>query len=266
MSRCLARNAKTIPTLAWRRSTSLDRRSQPSFCVRTYYSEHHPNPPPYPKIQESILSAALKRVPQHGFTDEALTLGGKDVGYLDVSIQLFPRRAFDLINYHLMTQRLALKDNVQFPEDAKLGTGRKIKTLAMTRLRGNRDIIHQWQGALGQMSLLGNIPASLKELNALSDEMWYLAGDTTVDFSWYTKRASLAAVYASSELFMTTDTSNDFALTEEFLDRRLEDVRKVGGTIGGLGQFASFWASNSVNLARSWGVRVWLHVTICTCC
>jgi ubiquinone biosynthesis protein COQ9 len=106
------------------------------------------------------------------------------------------------------------------------------------------------------MSLLENIPASLKELNALSDEIWYLAGDTTVDFSWYTKRASLAAIYASSELFMTTDKSKDFAATEEFVERRLEDVQNIGGTIGGLGQYIGFWAGSSVNLARSWGMRV----------
>lgn len=106
------------------------------------------------------------------------------------------------------------------------------------------------------MSLLGNIPASLKELDALTDEIWYLAGDTSVDFSWYSKRASLAGVYASSEVFMTTDTSADFVATSEFLDRRLEDVQKVGATIRGFGQYASFMAGSGIGLARSWGMRV----------
>ncbi|ETN46636.1 rpsU-divergently transcribed protein [Cyphellophora europaea CBS 101466] len=223
--------------------------------LRSYYSQHHPDLPPFPQAQEAILSAALKRVPEYGFSEKALTLGARDAGYLDVSVQLFPRGVFDVVNYHLVTQRRALKDAVQFPDDAKLGVGRKIKTLAMTRLRANRDVIQHWQGALGHMSLLENLPASLKELNLLADEMWYLAGDTAVDFSWYTKRATLAAVYASSELFMTTDTSQDFASTEEFLDRRLESVQKVGGAVGGFTQYVGFWAGNSLNLARSWGMR-----------
>lgn len=110
--------------------------------------------------------------------------------------------------------------------------------------------------ALGHMSLLGNIPASLQELYALSDEIWYLAGDTSVDTSWYTKRASLAAVYASSELFMTTDTSKEFAATEEFVDRRLEGVQKAGRTAGEIGQSVGFWAGSGLNLARSWGMRI----------
>ena len=253
--RVLGRARATVTVAVGPSTRRLTKPVLQSAC-RPYSAYHHPTAPPFPKAQESILSAAVKHVPEHGFTDKALSLGAKDAGYLDISIQLFPRRSFDLINYHLVTQRLALKDRVQFPEDVKLGVGRKIRTLAMTRLRGNKEIIGQWQGALGQMSLLGNIPASLKELNALSDEMWYLAGDTTVDFSWYTKRASLAAVYASSELYMTTDISKDFVATEMFLDRRLEEVQRVGGTIGGFGQFASFWAANSVNLARSWGMRI----------
>lgn len=106
------------------------------------------------------------------------------------------------------------------------------------------------------MSVPRNIPASLQELYALSDEIWYLAGDKSVDTSWYTKRASLAAVYASSELFMTTDASKDFVATEEFLSRRLEDIQKIGGNIRGAARFAGFWAGSSLNLARSWGMRI----------
>ena len=106
------------------------------------------------------------------------------------------------------------------------------------------------------MSLLGNLPSSLQELHALSDEIWYLAGDTSVDTSWYTKRASLAALYASSELFMTTDTSENFTATEDFVDRRLEALQRIGGTMGFLSQFVGFWAGNSLNLARSWGMRI----------
>ncbi|RMZ83847.1 hypothetical protein DV737_g1416, partial [Chaetothyriales sp. CBS 132003] len=230
--------------------------STPLGSQRTYRSDHHPDPPPFGTVQDAILAAALRRVPEHGFTDEALTLGAKDAGYLDVSVQLFPGRAFDLVNYHLVTQRLALKDKVQFPDDAKLPVGSKIRSLVVTRLRANKDIIHQWQGALAHMSLVENIPASLSELHALSDEIWYLSGDTTVDFSWYTRRASLAAVYASSELFMTTDASPDFALTEEFVDRRLEGAQTAGAAIGHLRHFTSFWASNGVNVARSWGLRI----------
>ena len=58
--------------------------------------------------------------------------------------------------------------------------------------------------ALAVMSLAGNIPASLSELAKLSDEIWFLAGDQSHDTTWYTKRATLSAVYASTgkEIFL----------------------------------------------------------------
>jgi ubiquinone biosynthesis protein COQ9 len=53
------------------------------------------------------------------------------------------------------------------------------------------------------MSLPENVTSSMGELARLADEMWYLAGDKSVDFSWYTKRATLSAVYASSGSIQT---------------------------------------------------------------
>src|SRR6266536_5236047 len=99
------------------------------------------------------------------------------------------------------------------------------------------------------MSFPSNIPPSLRELSLLSSEIWYLAGDVSVDSSWYTKRASLAAIYSATDLFMTTDKSPNFEATGEFLDRRLEDAKEVGNVVGGLGKYVGFWAGSAV----SWG-------------
>jgi ubiquinone biosynthesis protein COQ9 len=112
---------------------------------RSYHSKHHPDPQPFPPTQTAILSAALNRVPEYGFTSRALSLGARDAGYLEASAQLFPRGAYDLINFHLVTQRLALKDRVQFPADAKLGVGKKVRVLTLERLQANKEVIHQWQ-------------------------------------------------------------------------------------------------------------------------
>jgi len=191
-----------------------------------------------------------------GFTQEALTAGAQSAGYREASTLLFPRGSYDLIRYHLITERLTLKDRVQFQQDDKLGLTEKVKRLVVARLLANKDTIEHWQDALGQMSLLENIPASLTELGNLADEIWYLAGDKSVDFSWYTKRAQLSAVYASSELYMTTDKSPGFKDTEDFVERRLGDAKIVGGTVGGLMNYAGWWAGNGIGLARAWGMKV----------
>jgi ubiquinone biosynthesis protein COQ9 len=123
---------------------------RPAWRQMCYYHSHeYTPPPPFPPAETAILSAAISHVPHHGFTVDALKLGARDAGYLDVSTNLLPRGVFDLINYHLVTARLALKDTVQFPSEGKqgrtLGLGGKVRTLTLARLRANEPIISRWQ-------------------------------------------------------------------------------------------------------------------------
>lgn len=100
------------------------------------------------------------------------------------------------------------------------------------------------------------IPPSLSELAKLADEIWFLAGDQSVDSSWYTKRATLSAIYSSAEVYMTQDKSANFKETEEFLDNRLEDLKSAGGLVGGLGEWLNYTGHSAVNVLRSKGVRI----------
>jgi ubiquinone biosynthesis protein COQ9 len=106
------------------------------------------------------------------------------------------------------------------------------------------------------MAQPSNIPTSIFELSSLADEIWFLAGDTSVDTSWYTKRASLSAIYAATEIFMTTDKSSHYNDTREFLDRRFKDSQVVGEAARSLGQWVGFTASAGLNVLRSKGVRI----------
>lgn len=106
------------------------------------------------------------------------------------------------------------------------------------------------------MAQPSHVPASLKELAFLSDEVLFLAGDKAVDASWYSKRASFSAIYSTSELFMTNDTSPDFSDTKAFLDRRLRQADYAGSIIGSLGQWTDFTAKAGINVLRSKGVRI----------
>ena len=57
--------------------------------------------------------------------------------------------------------------------------------------------------------------------------MWYAAGDTSTDFNFYTKRATLAGVYSSTLLYWLNDRSPGSEATWGFLDRRIDDVMKI---------------------------------------
>jgi ubiquinone biosynthesis protein COQ9 len=48
------------------------------------------------------------------------------------------------------------------------------------------------------MALPQNAPNTVKQLAELVDEIWYLAGDHSVDLNWYSKRFLLAGIYTST--------------------------------------------------------------------
>ena len=49
------------------------------------------------------------------------------------------------------------------------------------------------------------------------------------DFSYYTKRASLAAILGAATLYWLDDRSPDFADTDAFVERRLGDLYRITG-------------------------------------
>ncbi|KAM3083357.1 Ubiquinone biosynthesis protein coq9, mitochondrial [Clarireedia jacksonii] len=264
-----------MPTPALRQ---LPRRLRPSqfqcthkitiLSPRFYHSYDRPTTgaetSPFPPTESKILRAALPHVPEHGFTISTLSLGAQDVGYIPAAINLFPKGAFSLVYYHLYMQRLTLKNHKEFvvpPADVAgqeppKGIGRRVKALTWERLMGNREVIHRLQEALTLQTLPSNLPTSLHELHLLSDEIWFLSGDTSVDSSWYTKRATLSSIYAATELYMTTDRSAGFKDTREFLDRRFRDSQVLGQLVGGVGEWVGFTVRAGMNVLRSRGVRV----------
>ena len=124
------------------------------------------------------------------------------------------------------------------------------------KTNGTKTLTSILPQALAIMAQPSYVPASLKELAQLADEIYFLAGDESVDPSWYTKRASLSAIYAATELYMTSDTSPEFRDTRDFLRRRFDESNEVGGYMRSLGQWVGFTASAGVNVLRSKGLRI----------
>ncbi|KND93322.1 Ubiquinone biosynthesis protein coq9, mitochondrial [Tolypocladium ophioglossoides CBS 100239] len=252
---------------------------------RPFHSYDHPSAEgPFGAVEDSILAAAYRHVPEHGFSQRALGLGARDAGFLDISPSVLPDGPFSLIRHHLVAQRQALASwghelfDGQARDKPAMGVGAKVAGLTWARLMANKHVIHRWQEVQAHLSLANvphtpadelivpqalaimaqpsYVPASLKELALLSDEIWFLAGDKAVDPSWYSKRASLSMIYSTTELFMTNDKSPGFTETRSFLNRRLGEVKTVGGVIGSLGQWAGFTMKAGVNVLRSKGARI----------
>lgn len=89
-------------------------------------------------------------MPARGFTQEALALGARDAGYLDISTSVLPDGAFSLVQWHLVSRREALAARAGVllggaEGERPLGVGRKVELLAWERLLGNTPVIGRLQ-------------------------------------------------------------------------------------------------------------------------
>lgn len=114
------------------------------YSYRKYHSYVHESTPPFSPTENTILTAAVAHVPAKGFNVDALVCGARDVGYRDISVNLFPTGAFALVRYHLITQRLALA-NANPSGENQVGIAANVRRLALQRLHGNKLIAHRWQ-------------------------------------------------------------------------------------------------------------------------
>ncbi|KAK9463002.1 ubiquinone biosynthesis protein COQ9 [Lipomyces oligophaga] len=223
----------------------------PVVCARSYFSYDHPTESPYSTSQSLILSSALKHVPTVGFTKDALVFGSRDQGMLDSTHAVFQNGVFDLIIYHLYTERTKLAALKEAVDSEEKTVEAKVRRYCIERLKGNISLNDHWTEALAVMAVPTNVPTALKELADLADEIWFLAGDLSTDFSWYNRRAMLAAVYSATELYMTQDNSKEFVNTWDFLDRRLANADTLEKTLEGSSTWMLFTGMASINLLRS---------------
>ena len=67
-----------------------------------------------------------------------------------------------------------------------------------------------------------------KTLFQISDEIWFLSGDKSTDYNYYTKRFLLMKIYALTFSFFIFDRSEKFQNTKRFLEKQIELVLGFG--------------------------------------
>ena len=69
---------------------------------------------------------------------------------------------------------------------------------------------------------------SNKILYKISDEIWFLSGDKSTDYNFYTKRLILMKIYALTFTFFVFDNSTNLEDTKRFLEKQIGLVLKFG--------------------------------------
>jgi len=177
----------------------------------------------------ALIEAILPNVPFDGWSRPALRAAARQVGMpVEEALALFPNGAAELVACFSRWADLRMLDRLEITVLEPLRVPERIALAVTTRLEilaPSREAVRR---ALSVLALPQHAPLGLRLLYGTVDGIWYAAGDRTTDFSFYTKRGTLAAVYAATTLYWLDDSSPDFGDTRAFLDRRLAGVASIG--------------------------------------
>ena len=177
--------------------------------------------------KDAVLDAALAHVPFDGWSAATLAAATADSGVAPGLVTaLFPRGAVDLaLAYHYRGDAL-MRDRFATENHDAMRYSEKVARAVRLRLEAASD-----KEAVRRGTTLFALPQhaadGAKAIWGTADAIWKALGDTSTDLNWYTKRATLSAVYASTVLFWLGDDSTDHQATWDFLDRRIENVMQI---------------------------------------
>lgn len=178
--------------------------------------------------RDAILDAALPHIVFEGWNPLVLERAARSLGLSSFEAKRAFAQPIDAIDYS--SQRADAQMIEALRRDYNLPTMKireRIATAVMLRFRQQAAHREAVRRALGVYALPWNAGRALAALYATVDAIWREAGDTSTDYNFYTKRLLLAQVYTTTLRVWLDDHSPDFADTEAFLRRRIEDVMTI---------------------------------------
>jgi ubiquinone biosynthesis protein COQ9 len=173
---------------------------------------------------QKLVAAATPHVAFDGWGVETFKAAASDAGIdLAVARAVCPRGATDLaVAFHRLgdaAMTVALKtadlDGMRFSE----------KVVEAIRLRiaavDDKEVVRRGSTLFAMPHLA---PEGAALIWGTADAIWNALGDTSEDVNWYTKRATLSAVYGSVVLFWLGDDSDNHTATDAFIERRIDNV------------------------------------------
>ncbi len=185
------------------------------------------------KTRAKLLAAALAHVPFDGWTGRALRAGAADAGLEPASaLNAFPGGPAELLEFFSAEVDRRMLAELEKRDLAAM----KVRQRVAAAVRARLDLLAPHREAvrrgLSFLALPRHAGLGAKCLYRTVDAVWYAAGDTSTDYNFYTKRLLMAGVYTSTVLFWLNDSSKGCAETWAFLDRRIAEVMRLGGTLG----------------------------------
>jgi ubiquinone biosynthesis protein COQ9 len=178
--------------------------------------------------RDAVVAAALPHVAFDGWSDRTLAHAIEDAG-VDAGLArlAFPRGGVDLALAFHHARDSALAEDLASADLLGLRFRDRIAYAIMHRL----ELVADQREAVRRGAALFALPThagdGARAIWHTADTIWTALGDTSRDFSWYSKRTTLSAVYSAALLYWLGDETPGFAATRAFVDRRIDNVMQI---------------------------------------
>jgi ubiquinone biosynthesis protein COQ9 len=177
-------------------------------------------------IRDRVLAEALGEIRETGVSDATLARAAEKAGVSKRELaDSFPQGPVSLVEAfsHWADRRM---------EEILAASGKeRMRDRITGAVKARIEAVAPHKDAVRRMMAFLAMPQHAAPAAKLTmqtvDAMWRAAGDRSSDFSYYTKRATLAGVYASTFAFWLTDASDGHAATWTFLDNRIDNVMSI---------------------------------------
>ena len=187
------------------------------------------------EVKQKLVDQAIKNVIFEGWSWKAIISSARSLDIEEDSLNKFlPNGPRDLVREfvsNLDSQMLARINKLKL---GKMPIRMRIYTAVKIRIELYEHYREQVRGLLSYLSFPGNITFGTRLTVKTVSTIWYGVGDVSTDFSYYTKRGLLTAIYSATLLYWLSDNSKDSEDTWSFLERRIEDVMKIPKVKAGL--------------------------------
>jgi rpsU-divergently transcribed protein len=139
----------------------------------------------------------------------------------------FPNE-YQSLNKELNTLINSMMNRSKRPKNFnKLRLNEKIKYFVIKRLALTDEIFDLKK--LAKLNLTSKSPKNaFKILFDISDEIWFLVGDKSLDFNFYSKRFILMNIYLNSFLYLISQKKRNLKNLEIFVEKQIKAVLTFG--------------------------------------
>ena len=180
------------------------------------------------EIRDQLIWATLPHAAFDGWSNKALAIAASELGF-DPTI---PERVFASGGVDAVAYFVRMADRLMGEDASKLNMsnlGDRARLHAVIKVRLDRWAEHREaiRRAVGVLAMPTNVLLATTLTWGTADAIWSATGKRSHDISWYTRRASLSAVFAATMMMWLDDQSEGCEETYAFLNRRLDEVTEV---------------------------------------